>query len=1252
MEGAEWVCGSCTFSNGNEATACEMCGSDKPAAPTNSQARGPASGGEQQSQEAAKKASKRQPRRKRRRETGGDDDDDFDARKGKDNADKEDDFVDEADDEARLTKLVNQMQKLNKKSVPLEQPGTVGNCELKQHQLIALGWLASLYSKGLSGILGDEMGLGKTLTAIALLCHLMEEKENHGPFLVVAPLSVVDHWQKEFEKYASTVKTLRYIGEKEEREELRGKLKKRDPSVDFNVLITTPELLRADSEFLQRYKWRYGIIDEAHRLKNPESVFYTTLLEFRITNKLLMTGTPLQNNLKELWALLHFVAPNTFNDLDLFERWFKGIDWMRLKKGDDDDEESVKEKELVNKLQELIRPFLLRRRLNNVILELPPKRELIVYTGLSSMQKKYYKWILTRDVNKLTKGTGGWGLRRGGNRASLANVIMELRKCCNHPYLFDGAEPEFDGQFIMGEHIVENSGKLALLDKLLAKLHKEGHKVLLFSQMTRMLDIVQDYMHYRGYNYERLDGSVRGEERFLAIDRFTAADEEDEDDRPFVFLLSTRAGGVGLNLTVADTVIFLDSDWNPQSDLQAEARVHRIGQTKEVTVIRLVTKDTVEEVILQRALRKLKLSSTVIEEGKFRADKDEEKESPEQLFDIIQYGLRKVITNEDSTIEDEDIDAILARSEANMKNLSIHQVDEHISATQAPTMLPDEEETMELQSQSVKESREKDAEALDAILESSLLAKAGAIAPSQRIGTTPHKSRRHLRGRSVDFNPEEEEAKKKAKMEQRRKKMWKANGYISSSIIATRWIEEADKVEEAEEEPEPEPEAAAAAPKPAVQWVCGSCTFVNPKENDKCEMCDAERTLASASSKGKEKSEEEEVEELTDLDEEGREADDIHFIVGDVTKPVPSVKRANKNAIVVACVDDSGSWGHGGLFRALNHLSPLPAERYAEAGQNKDIQLADIHLVFKQTRTLDEEAGDDDLFCRPSDCMPIAHIAGQGVYVALVIAQTTKRNKVGPIQLPALSQALQKLAPVAKALKASIHMPRMGLRGSDWYAAERSIRRYLVSHGVPTYVYYFRRSSGGRRGGGSGPSAASSSLPSLPASQGPQLMRSASASQLIPPTPPPTPASLPASEPTEGVARPNKKRRMIATEEDEREVAVDRMLVHEEDADGSAAGGSNGSAPAKFLAGLRFYLHLVGAEQHGALRATIKRCGGRVSGRFNSMTTHVLTSTLLAAAEDEALRVAREINPRLLIVTADWLRKCIQRNRLLSTSAA
>jgi SNF2 family DNA or RNA helicase len=334
---------------------------------------------------------------------------------------------------------------------------------------------------------------------------------------------------------------------------------------DFDIVVTSYEFaLKCEL----KVSWLYVIVDEGHRLKNNESALYQVLVNVK-SPRTLLTGTPVQNNIGELYNLLHFVNEDVFRDAfrdDVLAK-LKDIDWRRAALEDDDENEEL------TRFHHAIRPFLLRRRKEDTDVVIPPKVECILYVQMTPMQKHYYKASITKSISSI-KGVGG-GL-------GLQNTLMNLRKCVNHPYLFDGAEPQFDGDWKIGEHIIEYAGKMRVLDVLLKKLHRERHKVLLFCTMTRVLDILQDYLEYRGWSFARLDGSIRAEERTIAVNEFQG------DSDVFCFLLSTRAGGQGLNLTEADTVIFFDMDFNPQIDLQAQARAHRIGQTRPVTVIRLL----------------------------------------------------------------------------------------------------------------------------------------------------------------------------------------------------------------------------------------------------------------------------------------------------------------------------------------------------------------------------------------------------------------------------------------------------------------------------------------------------------------------------------------------------------------------------------------------------------------------------------------------------------------------------------------
>ena len=408
--------------------------------------------------------------------------------------------------------------------------------------------------------------------------------------------------------------------------------------------MTTYEVTNMEKKSLSRFPWQYLIIDEAHRLKNEASIFATTVRQFNTRYRLLLTGTPLQNNLHELWALLNFLLPDIFSSAEQFDEWFNlGVDDVDAKKT------------MIDTLHKILRPFMLRRLKSDVAKGLPPKTETVLMVGMSSMQKELYKKLLLRDIDSIV---GGSKTSEAGKTAVL-NILMQLRKCCGHPYLFQGVEDlTLDP---MGDHVIKNCGKFVLLDKLLAKLKERGNRVLIFTQMTRILDILEDYMRIRGYLYCRIDGNTDYEQRGSSIEAFNAPNSE-----KFVFLLSTRAGGLGINLQTADTVVLYDSDWNPQSDLQAQDRAHRIGQKKPVHVYRLVTENTVEEKIVERAQQKLKLDAMVVQSGRL---KEKDKVSKDDLMAAIKFGADQVFRSTASDITDDDIDAILARGEEKTKEM-------------------------------------------------------------------------------------------------------------------------------------------------------------------------------------------------------------------------------------------------------------------------------------------------------------------------------------------------------------------------------------------------------------------------------------------------------------------------------------------------------------------------------------------------------------------------------------------------------
>ncbi|KAG7027645.1 DNA helicase INO80, partial [Cucurbita argyrosperma subsp. argyrosperma] len=618
---------------------------------------------------------------------------------------------------------------------------------LKEYQLKGLQWLVNCYEQGLNGILADEMGLGKTIQAMVFLAHLAEDKNIWGPFLVVAPASVLNNWVDEINRFCPDLKALPYWGGVTDRAVLRKKINPKNlyrRDAGFHILVTNYQLLVADEKYFRRVKWQYMVLDEAQAIKSSTSIRWKTLLSFNCRNRLLLTGTPVQNNMAELWALLHFIMPTLFDSHEQFNEWFsKGSDFPCRIENHAEHGGTLNEHQL-NRLHSILKPFMLRRVKKDVVSELTKKTEITVHCKLSSRQQAFYQAI----KNKISlAGLFDSNRHINGKKAlSLMNIVIQLRKVCNHPELFERNEGstylyfadipnpllpppfgELDDVHYSGGHnpiefkerlqsnvgllhaaytfiprtrappigihcsdrsftyqtverlhdpwvkrlfigfartsdfngpgkpnephpliqeidseipvsqpalqltysifgssppmqsfdpakLLTDSGKLQTLDILLKRLRAENHRVLLFAQMTKMLNILEDYMNYRKYKYLRLDGSS------TIMDRRDMVREFQLRNDIFVFLLSTRAGGLGINLTAADTVIFYENDWNPTLDLQAMDRAHRLGQTKDVTVYRLICKETVEEKILERASQKNTVQQLVMTGGHVQGD--------------------------------------------------------------------------------------------------------------------------------------------------------------------------------------------------------------------------------------------------------------------------------------------------------------------------------------------------------------------------------------------------------------------------------------------------------------------------------------------------------------------------------------------------------------------------------------------------------------------------------------------------------
>merc|ERR1712045_612967 len=541
-----------------------------------------------------------------------------------------------------------------------ESPEYKNNNSLRPYQLEGVNWLLFSWYTGRNCLLADEMGLGKTIQSLAFLDGIFQYGIR-GPFLVIAPLSTIPNWQREFELW-SDMNVIVYHGSQTSRNMLaeyemyyKDDKGERIPDVfKFHVLITTYECLITDILELREISWRASVIDEAHRLKNAKCKLLEGLNLLEIESRTLLSGTPLQNNINELFSLLSFLEPQQFNSSDAFMKEF----------GD------MQSDGQVNKLQALLKPLMLRRMKEDVEKSLKPKEETIVEVELTNIQKKYYRAILERNFSFLNKGTSN------ANVPNLMNTMMELRKCCIHPYLLNGAEEQIqddyktrkqdfgDEEDLYFKALTNSSGKMVLLEKLLPKLKANGNRVLIFSQMVKMLDILEDYLIRRQYPFERIDGRIRGNLRQAAIDRFCRPDS----DR-FVFLLCTKAGGLGINLVAADTCIIYDSDWNPQNDLQAQARCHRIGQKQDVKIYRLVTRNTYEREMFDRASLKLGLDKAVLQSMNTSLSKAGNPEksnslSKKEVEDLLKKGAYGALMDDETAGDkfiEEDIEEILSR---------------------------------------------------------------------------------------------------------------------------------------------------------------------------------------------------------------------------------------------------------------------------------------------------------------------------------------------------------------------------------------------------------------------------------------------------------------------------------------------------------------------------------------------------------------------------------------------------------------
>ncbi|GMT00372.1 hypothetical protein PENTCL1PPCAC_22546, partial [Pristionchus entomophagus] len=705
---------------------------------------------------------------------------------------------------------------------------------LRDHQVLGLRVLWEWNTQGRGGICADEMGLGKTCTSVVHLWRL--RRSGKGPFMVVCPLSVINHWKKEIERFScGELESVCFMGMKEERRELLNSI---DNELLSNQVFVIPYHLFTNEQedlasLLNNTNFSLIVSDEAHTLKNWKSQI-SELMRKRLgySQFLLLTGTPIQNDIGELYSLLSFCQPDNFpiEDIKEFVHRYKG------------------KKELDN-LREILKKYSIRRKKEIVCTTLPPLQQVIFYHGMTKKQKKLYIDILVKNRESIM----------AKHEFSLVNQLMHLRKAVAHPYLFPGQEPE---PFTEGEHIVTASEKMRVLDALLSFLSRNGHRCLIFSQFTSLLDIVQDYLNMRGTSYERLDGSARAEERFTSINSFQRADVD-------VFLLSTKAGGVGLTLTAADTVIFLDSDWNPQNDMQAMARCHRIGQTKPVRVIRLIGRYTVEQMMNVRAMAKLKLTDQLTEEH----SKTHAKPAAADMTKMLEYGLASLREEkeEEHSVTDSHLERIIGLTNEKGEWMDRGEKEDKENS---PEVAEEEEKDVDEKDYFYFEGvryrvNEKDRRAMNDIMN-----EKGSKINEMKVWSQEEVE-------EMEKEKEERKERRKNMAEERKKKKWNDAGYISLNV-----------------------------PLPS----------------------------------NEEREGEGEMDEMGMDEDEGEE---ISFVTGDLMEP-----KGDAHAIIIHIVDDSGSFGSGGVFSALDSLSPSIRESYEMAGEMGDLSMGDAHLVQVKGRHL------------------------------------------------------------------------------------------------------------------------------------------------------------------------------------------------------------------------------------------------------------------------------------------------------------
>ncbi|KAJ6574934.1 hypothetical protein B0H19DRAFT_1371843 [Mycena capillaripes] len=518
--------------------------------------------------------------------------------------------------------------------------------KLMDFQVDGFNWLCDNWWNHQQCILADEMGLGKTVQIATFIGKVIQDF-NAMPALVVVPNSTITNWVREFERWAPKLRVVPFYGEAKSRDIIKkyelSHSKKRPgfTSAKFHVLVTTYETLSGKDftpVFKNQPRWEILVVDEGQRLKSDSSLLFRKLNELKSLHRIIMTGTPLNNNIRELFNLMNFLDPVEWNDLEALAQKHETLT-----------------EDLIKDLHSRLRPYFLRR-IKSQVLKLPPKNEVIVPVSMAPLQKEIYRSILSHNLD-LLNGLTGPTKSNGAPKGKLNNVLMHLRKCLQHPYLYEETiEPRGLPQQETHEKLIDASAKLRFLKVLLPKLKARGHRVLLFSQFVIALNVIEDFLAGEGHRYLRLDGNTKGKDRQKGMDEFNR-----EGSDVFIYLLTTRAGGVGINLFTADTVIIFDPDFNPHQDLQAIARAYRYGQKNTCLVFKLMVKDSAEERIVQVGKKKLVLDHLIVQKM------DDDDDAGDNVESILTYGAQALFEADagarDIIYTDTDIDKLIDKTE-------------------------------------------------------------------------------------------------------------------------------------------------------------------------------------------------------------------------------------------------------------------------------------------------------------------------------------------------------------------------------------------------------------------------------------------------------------------------------------------------------------------------------------------------------------------------------------------------------------